>query len=567
MSRRSRLALLLAVLGIGLVGSGVTAEGATDPTGSVPLPTGITWVGRTLSTSNGTWSQPPDSVSYVWLSCAPKATTCPPASGVNGGASYAPVDADIGHVIEAQLTATFGLVSVTVTSPPTAVITPVPAASGGPPSISGTLQIGQRLSETHAGWNVTPDSYSYQWQRCSGGPSSCANIGGATGPTYTLTSSDAGDQMRVIEKANSGGGTSDGAPSSLTGTVSAAAKPGKATSSTSITVSPKSAVTDQSVTLIASVGSSSSQSRPSGTLSFRNNGAVVTGCGNLAVSPSGQIVTVACPAAFSAGTLHLSAVFTPSSSSSPSGSTSPTLTTSIARAPSLVALTAPSSVRVGKVTYSASVTPASGSAGPVSPSGQVQFLDGGSPIAGCSSRPITASTATCTVNYSKMGKHQIQAAYVGDGNFISSLSTAQTVTVGSSGPRGFVTATMAWTFVFTPSYTRITQLAADGLSSGLRLSLLCRGLGCPFQKHTTTVRAPKHCHSKRKGACSAPRHMNLTTLFRRSRLRSGTTLIIEIQHSNWLGKYYRFVVRSSRAPQIVTDCLAAGSNRPGAGCT
>jgi hypothetical protein len=89
------------------------------------------------------------------------------------------------------------------------------------------------------------------------------------------------------------------------------------------------------------------------------------------------------------------------------------------------------------VTYTATVTAAQ--TGAAKPSGSVRFLDGGTAISGCASRPLTAgsssSTATCTLSYPSASAHSITAAYGGDDNFTGSTSSATTVTVPSPPPQ------------------------------------------------------------------------------------------------------------------------------------
>lgn len=73
------------------------------------------------------------------------------------------------------------------------------------PTISGTTQVGSTLSVSVGSWNAQPavSSYSYQWQRGT------SNISGATGSSYTLTSSDFGNTIRcVVTATNSAGSTS-----------------------------------------------------------------------------------------------------------------------------------------------------------------------------------------------------------------------------------------------------------------------------------------------------------------------------------------------------------------------
>lgn len=79
---------------------------------------------------------------------------------------------------------------------------PPPSApqSTAPPSIAGRLIIGQTLSASRGSWSGTrPISYRYQWQRCHAG---CVPIPGATLPSYTLASRDAGASVRVVVRAS-----------------------------------------------------------------------------------------------------------------------------------------------------------------------------------------------------------------------------------------------------------------------------------------------------------------------------------------------------------------------------
>ena len=69
------------------------------------------------------------------------------------------------------------------------------------------------------------------------------------------------------------------------------------------------------------------------------------------------------------------------------------------------------------VTFTATVSP-------VPDGGTVAFSDKGSPIAGCSAKPVDTSTGTakCTVTYATVGSHSIVAAYSGDHNYAESTS-------------------------------------------------------------------------------------------------------------------------------------------------
>jgi len=64
------------------------------------------------------------------------------------------------------------------------------------------------------------------------------------------------------------------------------------------------------------------------------------------------------------------------------------------------------------VTFTASVTSGAGS-----PTGTVQFLDGATPISGCTSVALASGQATCQTSSLALGDHTITADYNGDGNF------------------------------------------------------------------------------------------------------------------------------------------------------
>jgi large repetitive protein len=329
-------------------------------------------------------------------------------------------------------------------------------------------------------------------------------------------------------------------------------------------------VTNQDVPLVATVTSSVT---PVGTITFKNGVNPINGCTNRPVTTSGA--PIICHASFSASTAALTAVFTPGPGAGVVGSTSPTTSLTIGQDSSTVALDVSNpTVNVGKsATYKATVTP--NHLGPVQPGGSVEFFDGGKAIGSCRSQQLHNAggfaSATCTVGYQKAGTHSITARYSGDGNFTSASSSApQQVNVHtlSFAVLGTVTATMQWTFFYTPSYTKILALIMNGAPVGATILVKCHGHGCPYAKQTTLITKPKPCKPKGKHKCPAqhPGTMNLMPRFRNHRLHPGTQVTVEIMRSRWIGKYYVFAVRSRHAPRIQIGCLAAGSTKPGVGC-
>jgi hypothetical protein len=95
-------------------------------------------------------------------------------------------------------------------------------ANTSPPTIGGTRQQGQKLTASTGSWTGDATiSYAFAWQQCSSSGSSCADISGATGQTYTPGSSDVGKTIRIVVTASNSAGKASAA-SSPTGTIAVA---------------------------------------------------------------------------------------------------------------------------------------------------------------------------------------------------------------------------------------------------------------------------------------------------------------------------------------------------------
>src|SRR5579875_3095304 len=141
---------------------------------------------------------------------------------------------------------------------------------------------------------------------------------------------------------------------------------------------------------------------------------------------------------------------------------------------------------------------------------------------------------------------------------VSSLHTAAV---------GRLTATMRWTFRYSPAYTQIAALSVQGPALGATIATSCTGKGCPFAVRRIKVRGLKRCRSKHTGHCRAPRQVNLEQQFRGHDLHVGSRVTVIISRHLDIGKYYRFVVRRRRAPSVKISCVAPGSTVPGKNCT
>jgi hypothetical protein len=101
-------------------------------------------------------------------------------------------------------------------------------ASQAAPAISGTAQVGQKLTTSNGTWSSTTSItlYGYACFRCDSSVNKCGAISGATANAYTLTADDQGHTVRAtVTAVNSNGPTT--ATSPQTAVVAAAYPTGK----------------------------------------------------------------------------------------------------------------------------------------------------------------------------------------------------------------------------------------------------------------------------------------------------------------------------------------------------
>jgi hypothetical protein len=512
---------------------------------SPPTIAGTPHQGDTLIASPGGWSgYPAPTFSYVW------------SDGTTGSTDTLSA-ADVGQNVSVTVVATNPLAAPSATSASVGPVTPAAAAptNTARPTISGTAQQGATLTANPGAWSGTaPITYTYAWSD------------GTTGPTDTLTASDVGKSVSVtVTASNFAGGAQATSP-----TLGPVASPGPNTvaTTTALAASPNPAVTNQGVTLIATVTSSNGAVAPSGSIAFKNGGAVIGGCANVAVAPTAQSVTVTCQTSFAAPAAQLTAVFAPSAGSNVTPSASATDSLVVARDSTTTTLDVSKTAYTrASTTYTATVAPSPNRPGTIEPTGSVEFFDGGNPIASCLSQPLSSGGATCAVTYNVTGTHSITAQYNGDANFTGSVAPSHPVSVVQLPPQvlGSLTSTMQWTFYYTPTYTAVRALVVNG-ASGATVTIKCQGKGCPFAARAAVVAKAKRCGTKGARRCPTHGTVDLTPQFRNRHLHAGALITVLINRRGWIGKYYSFTVRARRAPRIRISCLAPGGTRPGAGC-
>jgi len=184
-----------------------------------PTISGTAQQGQTLSEVHGSWTNNPTSYAYQWQQCDSSGNSCAAISGATSQ-TYVPVSGDVGHALRVQEIATNEAGSSNpATSGASATVLPSPPTNTAPPTITGTAQQGQTLTEHHGSWTNSPTSYAYQWLQCDALGNGCLPISGATGQTYLPAAPDVGHTIAVQETASNAGGSGGPATSSATAVV------------------------------------------------------------------------------------------------------------------------------------------------------------------------------------------------------------------------------------------------------------------------------------------------------------------------------------------------------------
>jgi hypothetical protein len=210
---------------------------------------------------------------------------------------------------------------------------------------------------------------------------------------------------------------------------------GKADSAVTVGTTGSPSTWGQAVTFTATVAAvAPGAGIPGGTVAFRADGGVITGCGAKALVAG----TASCATAALALGAH-SVTATYSGSGNFDGSTAALAggqSVGNAATTSTVVSGTPTAVRGQPVTFTATVASAAGT-----PTGSVAFAADGVTVAGCETQALTGGVATCTTAGLGVGSHPITATYAGSASFAASaadpitetvLPAATTTTLGSS---------------------------------------------------------------------------------------------------------------------------------------
>ncbi len=177
---------------------------------SLPSISGTMTDGQTLTASTGTWTgTTPISYGYQWRRCNSSGGSCANISGATSS-TYTLEHSDVGATLRVIVEATNSVGSEAATSGASSVVAAQAPSNIVTPSISGEAKEGHTLSAGAGTWKGTPAfTYTYQWQSCNSSGESCANISGATGSTYSLTSANVDSTLRVVVKAENSAGSAN----------------------------------------------------------------------------------------------------------------------------------------------------------------------------------------------------------------------------------------------------------------------------------------------------------------------------------------------------------------------
>jgi hypothetical protein len=193
-------------------GSGSATSSQTGQVAPPPVPanmaapsvSGSAAQGQTLSTSNGSWTNNPESYRYAWQDCDSSGNNCTTIGGASSS-SYVVAAGDAGHELRSMVTATNAGGSASAPSVPTAVV----ASTLNPPTAAFTYSpaspvTGQAVSFNAGGSTCAAAPCSYSW---ADDPPSGGSWPLGSGQTMTFTFSNAGTKyvnLTVTDAAGRG---------------------------------------------------------------------------------------------------------------------------------------------------------------------------------------------------------------------------------------------------------------------------------------------------------------------------------------------------------------------------
>jgi surface antigen len=169
-----------------------------------PRVTGTARVGQVLRATPGSWSVGGTAIRYQWLA---------DGSAVRGatGRTFTPGRAQQGRRVSVRVTASrLGYPSTSAPSARTAPLAAARISHTGPPTVTGSPQVGVELSAEPGDWAPAPVTLGYRWAADG------AVIAGADGPRFTPGPTQVGRRLTVTVTGTRSGYAAASATSSAT---------------------------------------------------------------------------------------------------------------------------------------------------------------------------------------------------------------------------------------------------------------------------------------------------------------------------------------------------------------
>ena len=168
---------------------------------------------------------------------------------------------------------------------------------------------------------------------------------------------------------------------------------------------------------------------------------------------------------------------------------------------------------------------------------------------------VTVGAGSYSVNSGGRVTVRIRLNQVGRKLLTDHYSLSSTLSLGGTTPLTLgvtfsypqIKAGIPFTANFNGSLTVLSQLSVTGVPRGGKVTVTCRGGGCPFGHRAF-----------------APRHgqVILGRIFQHAQLHSGVTLQIKVSAANQVAKVETFTIRNGLGPIVTKECLPPGASRP-----
>jgi hypothetical protein len=211
-SIRARIVTTLVVAVAALV-SAVAVSAASGPPTSAgrPAGTGAAVAGKALTALPGSWQgTQPIAFAYQWSRCSSTGSACVNIPEAAQSAEYVLTSDDLGHRLRVTIAASNSAGRNTRDSAASAIVRAAPTnapVDTTRPAVSGTPLEGNTLTGSNGAWNGATPTFAYQWQRCDTAGAGCADILGAKSQTYSPTSLDVGNTLRIVVTATNANGS------------------------------------------------------------------------------------------------------------------------------------------------------------------------------------------------------------------------------------------------------------------------------------------------------------------------------------------------------------------------